>query len=126
MARSFGFRGVDEIFKEFYGQGYNSFDFKRQGFSVRGFGFPGGFGRSRPSEKGGAGGMPGGNMGRLARRVFQKISGVKIPEKGADMSDVIRLRSQLARDGGPYAYYLKKKKKSWSSKSLRESETDSA
>ena len=31
MARSFGFRGSNEIFKEFYGRGYQRFEFKNPG-----------------------------------------------------------------------------------------------
>ena len=38
MARSFGFRGVDDIFKDFYGPGYRSFEFKQ----YRGNGWRGG------------------------------------------------------------------------------------
>ena len=41
MARAFGLRGGEEIFKEFYGQGYRSFEFKRPGFFARGFIFSG-------------------------------------------------------------------------------------
>ena len=45
VARSFGLRGFDEIFKEFYGQGTQSFRFDQQGLSGRGFFVFGGFGR---------------------------------------------------------------------------------
>ena len=34
-----------------------------------------------------------------------------MPVSGADIIDVIYLSPQQARDGGPYAYYLKKKAK---------------
>ena len=37
MARSFGLRGFDEIFKDFYGQGYRSFEFRRPGVFGKGF-----------------------------------------------------------------------------------------
>ncbi len=43
--------------------------------------------------------------------MFKKISGVELRESGAHISDVIYLSPQQARDGGPYAYYLKKKTK---------------
>ena len=32
MARAFGLRGFDEIFKEFYGQGYRHYEFRKPGF----------------------------------------------------------------------------------------------
>lgn len=108
MARSFGFRNPDEIFREFYGQGYRHFEFKRPGFFFKGFVFTGGLGRpSRPRKK-----LPGlGNFGRLSRFVFKKISGVDIPENGADITDVIQLTPQQALEGGPYAYFLRQKAK---------------
>lgn len=111
MARSFGFRGFDDIFKEFYGQGYQSFDFKKQGFSMRGFVFQKNFGRQ------GKGGMnpdriaQGSALGRLTRNLIGKLSGVKIPEKGADIHEILRISPQQAMQGGPYAYYLRKKSK---------------
>ncbi len=104
MARSFGFRNPDEIFKEFYGQGYQHFEFKRPGFFFKGFIFTGGFGRpDRPRAK-----LPGlENLGRLSRFVLKKISGIDIPENGADITDVIQLTPQQAMEGGPYAYFLR-------------------
>lgn len=108
MARSFGFRNPDEIFREFYGQGYRQFEFKRPGFFFKGFVFTGGFGRSDRSRKK----LPGlGSFGRLSRFVFKKISGVDIPENGADITDIIHLTPQQALDGGPYAYFLRQKSK---------------
>ncbi|MGB8425201.1 MAG: DnaJ domain-containing protein, partial [Desulfobacterales bacterium] len=50
MARSFGVRGVEDIFKEFYGPGFRSFQFNRPGMFARGFVFTG---------SGGAGTRPG-------------------------------------------------------------------
>ena len=41
MARSFGFRGSNEIFKEFYGRGYQQFEFKKSGTQTRKFVFRG-------------------------------------------------------------------------------------
>ena len=36
MARAFGFRGFDEVFRESYGQGYRTFEFRRPGVFGRG------------------------------------------------------------------------------------------
>ena len=79
MAKSFGFRGYDEIFREFYGKGYRTFEFKRPGVFVRGSIFIGGLGhRSRRLPQ-----MPvGGYLGKLSQLLFQKISGV---EMGVDI-----------------------------------------
>ncbi len=108
MARSFGFRNPDEIFKEFYGQGYRQFEFKQPGFFFKGFVFTGGFGRPQTSRPK----LPGlGNLGRLSRFVFKKISGIDVPENGADITDLVQLTPQQALEGGPYAYFLRQKAK---------------
>ena len=79
MARAFGFRGFNEIFKEYYGQGSQQFEFKKPGFFARGFVFGGPFK---------AGSQPGGqfpfrgNLGKISRILLQKISGVQLPENG--------------------------------------------
>ncbi len=36
MARAFGVRGVEDIFREFYGPGYRSFEFRRPGMFAQG------------------------------------------------------------------------------------------
>ncbi len=97
MARAFGFRRYDEIFREFYGQGYQTFDFKKPGFTARGFVF------SRGLEK-----SP---FGKLYQYAFKKIAGVELPENGADINDIIHLDPLKAQQGGPYAYFLRKKSK---------------
>ncbi len=108
MARSFGFRGFDEIFREFYGRGYQSFEFKRPGVFAKGFIFTGGLGRGsvKPTQ------IPAwGNLGRLPRYLISKISGVKLPQNGSDIQNVIRLGPDLAGRGGPYAYFLPQRSK---------------
>src|SRR4030042_7159125 len=51
MTRAFGFRGFEEVFRESYGQGYQSFEFRRPGVFGKGFLFFGpGFGRRRHGE----------------------------------------------------------------------------
>ena len=52
-----------------------------------------------------------GNLGKVYKYLFKKFSGFELPENGADIKEVIYLSSQQAREGGPYAYYLKKKAK---------------
>jgi DnaJ-class molecular chaperone len=108
MAKSFGFRGSNEIFKEFYGRGYQQFEFKKPGVYARRYVFGG------PSK----GGHPNrtqapldGNFGKIVRLVLQKISGLQLPEDGADIHANIHLAPQLALQGGPYAYYLRRKSK---------------
>lgn len=108
MAKAFGLRGSNEIFKEFYGQGYRQFEFKKSGVFAKGFVF-GNFlrtGDQRQTQ------LPlGGNLGKVSRFLLQKISGLNLPEDGSDVHDHLYLDPQLALSGGPYAYFLRRKSK---------------
>lgn len=108
MARSFGLRGFDEIFKEFYGNGYKSFEFNKKGYYVKGFFFSGFFNGNGPDLKKISENK---SFGKISRFLLEKIAGQKIPNKGSDVFDVIRIDATLADEGGPYAYYQKKRKK---------------
>jgi DnaJ-class molecular chaperone len=115
MTRNFGFRGYDEIFREFYGNGYRTFEFKKPGFSARGFVYQGrGKGRRRSEashdpEFLSSPSAP--KMGKFSRYIFKKISGVDFPEQGADQFDSIELTSAEALQGGPHAYHDAQKNK---------------
>ena len=108
MARSFGFRGSNEIFKDFYGKGYQQFEFKNPGGHTRRFIF-----RGHPP----AGNQQrlqfplGGNLGKIVRFMLQKVSGIQFPEDGADIIEHLYLAPQQALQGGPYAYYLRRQAK---------------
>ena len=108
MARAFGFRGFDEIFKEFYGQGYRQYEFRKPGFFAQGYFFKG----PPPFAKTGHNGLPlPGGAGKLMRFLLKRLSGIELPQKGADIQDTVWLDPELARRGGPYAYYVRKKNK---------------
>ena len=108
MARSFGVRGFNEIFKEFYGQQYRQFEFKKSGISGRGHVFGGHF---KPGSQPGPQSLPHGSLGKISRFLLEKISGVALPKDGADIHGHLYLDPQLSRNGGPYAYYLRQKSK---------------
>ncbi len=108
MAKSFNLRGFDEIFSEFYGKDYQSFKFKRPGLFAAGFfftGFPGSKNPKLPK------GSKSGSLEKLSRYVLEKISGNELPQNGADIQENIYLSPVQAFEGGPYAYYYKKKSK---------------
>ena len=108
MARAYGFRGSDDIFREFYGQGYQQFTFKQPGAFAKGWVFtgPSGTRAKQPPQ------FPfQGNLGKIYKYLFKKFSGFELPENGAHINEVIYLSPQQAREGGPYAYYLKKRAK---------------
>ncbi len=108
MARSFGLRGVDSIFKDVYGSGYQRFEFKQHGLHGKGFIYRGGFGKRRGKAM--AGSAPPG-VGRLAKYLFQKVTGLSLPQLGEDMHATIHLTPEFARSGGPYPYHHHRRSK---------------
>ena len=108
MARSFGFRSSNEIFKEFYGRGYQQFEFKKPGAHTRRYVFrdPLQAGHQQQVQ------FPlGGNLAKMIRFMLQKVSGVQFPVDGADIDEHLYLAPQQALQGGPYAYYLRRQSK---------------
>jgi DnaJ-class molecular chaperone len=108
MARAFGLRGFDDIFREFYGQGYQRYEFRKPGFFAKGYYF------SKPHQPRGMNstGFPlPGTSGKLIRFFLKHLSGIEWPENGNDINDTIILSPEHALRGGPYAYYLRKKNK---------------
>jgi len=108
LAKSFGFRNFDDISKEFYGKKGNMFEFKDANVSFKGIFFFGTFNLGKSPFKIN---FPG-KIGRLAR-TLQNMSGARIPQQGKDFHDTIQIDPDLARKGGPYAYYH-----TWASKKL--------
>jgi DnaJ-class molecular chaperone len=108
MARAFGFRGFDEIFRASYGENSQTFEFRRPGFFGRGFIYVSpSRNRSARSPQ-----FPlGGNFGRLAKFVLKKIGGIEWPEKGKDWRDVITLDALKDQEGGEVRYIHRRKSK---------------
>jgi DnaJ-class molecular chaperone len=103
LARSFGFRGFEDIFRDVYGQSPQGFEFKRPRVTIRTFGF------GRTFRSGGSSGAlspSAGILGRLARLALGKLGG-GLPQNGADIHDRIGISCELAAAGGPYAYLLR-------------------
>lgn len=99
MARAFGIRGFDEIFRQCYGPNYRQFEWKRPGVFVKGFVFTGvfpGLPLHGPS-------MLASGLGKGIRNLLG-ISLSKSSEKN-DIEERIVLTEELARTGGPYAYF---------------------
>lgn len=99
MARAFGIRGFDEIFKQCYGPNYRQFEFKRPGMFVKGFVFTGFF----PGIPFRVPAMLASGFGNMVRNLLGKpFSGETA--RNIDIEDRIILAEELARNGGPYAY----------------------
>lgn len=132
VARSFGLRGFDEIFKDLHGAGggagWGRFQARGQGLRGGGFVFQRrfdqagrrfgrhrGFGAGRKGRRQGYGPsnlMGGGfNSGRLFDALRRTIKALQPPRDGRHRHDTIVLTPELARTGGPFAYLTPHNKK---------------
>jgi DnaJ-class molecular chaperone len=105
MARSFGLRGFDEIFKDFYGSGYHRFEFRQPGIFGKGIFF------GTPFSGLGRGAKGPGLFGALAGALLNRYIGAAIPKRGGDLHDTIIIQPELAEQGGPYAYLHRQRDK---------------
>lgn len=105
MARGFGLRGFEDIFKDFYGQGYQRFEFKPSGRYGRGFVF------NTQWKEGHSGPGHQGFMGKMAQKILRKLTGIYLPQQGGNLRDEIVLQPEFAFQGGPYAYYHRAREK---------------
>lgn len=101
MARSFGLRGFDEIFKDYYGKGYRRFEFSQPGLFGKGVFFGGG---GEHAKKGGI-------LNTLGHKMLNNIFRLYLPQRGRDLFDTIVIHPDLAKGGGPYAYFHKQRGK---------------
>ena len=112
MARAFGFRGFEEVFRESYGQGYQTFEFRRPGVFGRGFIFFGpGFKRSDRQEIPAPSEILPGVGGKFVRYLLKKTLGIKDPVRGKDLEDVIYLDRRQALEGAKGKYLHRKRSK---------------
>jgi DnaJ-class molecular chaperone len=119
LARSFGLKGFDAIFREFYGADYRSFEFHRPGFFGRGFVYSSPLGRRHHHPQQGAGGrvygMPGlpmgGIIGKAVRYLLKKVWAVEWPERGKDLFDQVTIDPMQARMGAEVRYSSKENSK---------------
>jgi curved DNA-binding protein len=112
MARSFGFRGFEEIFRESYGRGYHTFEFQRPGVSGRGFILFGpGFGRGQQQGIPFSSEIFPGILGKFIKYLLKKTLGTREPKRGKDLEDAIYLDPGQAREGAKGKYLHRKRSK---------------
>jgi curved DNA-binding protein CbpA len=109
LARAFGLSNPAQVFSQMYGSGYQSFEFRRSGFSARGFVYTSPFGWGAQHKETHQAPMPaqsflGGVMGKTVKYFLKKMLGLELPERGRDWSGVITLSPQQARRGGETPY----------------------
>jgi DnaJ-class molecular chaperone len=105
MARSFGFRGFDEIFRNVYGrEGYQTFEFRRPGVFGKFIIFGSAAGRPRAQQVPGPG-PSAGILGKVAGYLLKKAFSVDSESRdGKDLEDVISLEPAQALYGGKMKY----------------------
>jgi DnaJ-class molecular chaperone len=110
MSRSFGFRGFEDVFRESYGQGYRSFEFRRPGVFGRVFVYSGpGFRRSHRSGTSPPSQTLPGYQGKLVQYILKKVFGLRAPEKGKDWHDAIHISPRDARPGNKIKYFHRRR-----------------
>lgn len=106
MARGFGLRGFEDIFKDFHGQNGQRFEFSQSGRSGNGFVF-----NSQWAADGHTGEMNQGIMAKFTRKMMRKLAGRYFPQQGGNLQGEIVLQPEFAFEGGPYAYYHRPREK---------------
>ncbi len=108
LAKSFGIRGFEDLFKDSSTQGFQTFAFGNSQFSGRGYIFTGKWNATTPraSEPPHLGGVE-----KVGRFLFEKISGITLPQGGKDIIDTIHVTPQQARNGASMEYHVKKRNK---------------
>jgi DnaJ-class molecular chaperone len=112
MARAFGFRGFEEVFRESYGQGVHTFEFQRPGAFGRGFIYFGpGFGRIKQQRIPVSTEIFPGVFGKIIHYFLKKTLGMREPQRGRDLGDVIYLDPRQALEGAKGKYFHRKRSK---------------
>lgn len=106
MARSFGFRGFEDVFQAAYGSGFRTFEFSRGGMFGRGFIFSGVPGQNKVSGAAAShlSGVFSGFLGKLVSYALKKATGFELPHKGKDRFEYITIQTIQARRGGKVPY----------------------
>ena len=103
FARQFGFRSSGEVFRQAYGQNYQTFQF-RSGLG-RGYIIYGTSGAGQAPGNGGAPAMPqGGLLEKVLRFAVKQATGVDLPQRGKDWNDTITIGPEDARQGAVIGY----------------------
>jgi DnaJ-class molecular chaperone len=106
LSRAFGMRGFDDIFRNYYGPEYRTFEFRRAGSFRKVFVDPAREKFSPFSKH-----QFGGPFGALIKYALKKIWGVELAEKGKDLVDTIIIPPALAQSGGRIRYLCRLRSK---------------
>lgn len=111
MTRQFGFRNFNDLFREFYGPGYQTFEFRRPGVFGKGFiftGFPFGGQSGQRLSSPVRTGLIAGLLGKLAGYVAKKAFKDWDPGLYGDRHEIITINQNDANRGGKVSYVDRK------------------
>jgi DnaJ-class molecular chaperone len=112
MAKAFGLRRFEEVFRESYGHGIHTFEFQRTGVSGRVSIFFGpGFGKIKPQGIPVSSEIFPGFLGKIIRYLLKKTFGMRESHRGRDLEELIYLDPQQALEGAKGKYLHRKRKK---------------
>jgi len=113
MTRAFGFRNFEEIFRDSYGEGSRTFEFRRPGLFGRVVIFGPGLRRNRMSysqtEGATAPQVRPGVLGKLLQYFLRKTWGIEEYRRGKDWQEVLPLAPWQALQGGKIKYIHRRK-----------------
>ncbi len=104
FTRTFGFRNADEIFRDFYGTGFQSQENGRGGFTFRTYVYN----SAQSKQTGNRQAIPAtqrGLAGRMIQFLLEKVLRIQIPERGKDIYDTIKISPEIARQSGEIKYH---------------------
>ena len=106
FSRAYGYRSADDVFREFYGPGFQGFVYTRPGNSYNqpGPGVPNNTAIPSFTQMG--------FSGRIIKFFLEKVLRIQIPERGRDLSDTIALTADKAQKGGEIEYHYRAREQS--------------
>ena len=107
FSKSFGFRGSDELFRQFYGPGFKGFVYSRPGFVYRSAVYDPEQTTQQVTPESPLNQM--GVSGKALKFLLEKVLRIQIPERGKDLSDKLKVIPGTAAAGGEIEYHYRKR-----------------
>ena len=104
FSKSFGFRSADDIFRQFYGPGFQGYVYSRPGFTFRSYVFSPGQTADAPQPPVEVPATAPGLASRTLRFFLEKVLKIPIPARGKDAVDTLHVGPEVVRLGGEIRY----------------------
>ncbi len=106
FARTFGFRNADEIFRDFYGTGFQRQEYSRPGFTFRTYVYNSAQNR-QPNSQQEIAPTQKGVSGRIIQFLLEKVLRIQIPQRGRDIYDTLKVSPDIVQRGGEIKYHYR-------------------